>query len=435
MGLIKAAVSAVSGNLADQWLEAIEADNMTETVLVAQGVAVNTGKGSNKKGSSNVVSNGSKIHVYPNQMMLLVENGRIIDYSAEEGCYTVDNSSSPSLFNGQFKEALKETFERFKFGGVPSQSQRVYFINLSEIPGIRYGTKNPIQYFDNFYNAELFMRCHGCYSIRITDPIKFFMQTQLAKVSRFDAAAMNTQYTNEFMTALESAVNQMSADGKRVSFIQSQSGELCKYMNNCLDESWRSRKGFEIETVAINISYDEQSQKLINMRNQGAMMSDPTIREGYVQSNIAEGIKAAGSNTAGASQAFMGMGMGMNAAGGFMSAASEKNAMQMQMQQQQMQAAQQAAAQQASQPQASTPAAGEWKCTCGHTNTGKFCAECGTKMPEETAGWKCSCGHINTGKFCSECGSKMPEQSESWQCSCGQVNTGKFCSACGKPRS
>ncbi len=426
MGLIKAAVSAVSGNLADQWLEAIEADNMTETVLMAPGVAVNRGKGSNTKGNSNVISNGSKIHVYPNQMMLLVENGRIIDYCAEEGCYTVDSSSSPSLFNGQFKEALKETFERFKFGGVPSQAQRVYFINLSEITGIRYGTRNPIQYFDNFYNAELFMRCHGTYSIRITDPIKFFMETQLAKASRFDVAAMNSQYTEEFMTALESTVNQMSADGKRVSFIQSKSKELCEYMNSCLDESWRSRKGFEIEAVTINISYDEQSQKLINMRNQGAMMSDPTIREGYVQSNIAEGIKAAGSNTAGAAQAFMGMGMGMNAAGGFMGAASQTNAMQMQMQQQQMQAAQQ----QVSQPQA--PAAGEWKCACGHVNTGKFCAECGAKKPEEPEGWKCTCGHINTGKFCSECGSKKPEQSEEWQCSCGQVNKGKFCSGCGK---
>ena len=76
------------------------------------------------------------------------------------------------------------------------------------------------------------------------------------------------------------------------------------------------------------------------MRNKGAMMSDPTIREGFVQSSVAQGMQAAGSNTSGAANAFMGMGMGMNAAGGFMSAASQTNAAQMAQQQAAQQAAQ-----------------------------------------------------------------------------------------------
>ena len=116
-----------------------------------------------------------------------------------------------------------------------------------------------------------------------------------------------------------------------------------------------------------SISYDDESKALINMRNQGAMMSDPTVREGYVQSSIAKGMQAAGSNTAGAGQAFMAMGMGMQGAGGFMSSASATNAQQMQMQQQAAQQAQQAAA---------APANG-WTCSCGATNTGKFCTNCG----------------------------------------------------------
>lgn len=433
MGLIKAAVSAVSGNLADQWLEVLEPDNMSGETLMTKGVLVNRKKGANTKGNSNIVSNGSVVHVYPNQMMLLVDGGKIIDYCAEEGYYTVNTSTTPSLFNGELKASLKDTFNRFRFGGVAPQSQYVYYINLQEISGLKFGTRTPINYFDNFYNAELNLRCHGSYSIKITDPIKFFSEAVPRNASRFDIAAINGQYLDEFLNALQSAISQMSVDGVRISNIGSKTMDLKNYMERCLDQSWNELRGFEIVSVGIaSLSYDEDSQKLIHMRSQGAMMSDPSIREGYVQSNIAEGLKAAGSNTAGASQAYMAMGMGMNSTGNFMNAASNTNAMQMQAQQSAQQAMQRQAAAQSQSVQQQTEA-DCWKCSCGKTNTGKFCAECGSKKPEET-GWKCSCGKINTGKFCSECGSPKPEDT-SWQCTCGQVNSGKFCSGCGAART
>ena len=104
----------------------------------------------------------------------------------------------------------------------------------------------------------------------------------------------------------------MSVDGVRISSLPSKSAELAKYLSDALDATWNELRGVEICSVGIaSISYDEESKKLINMRNQGAMLSDATIREGYVQGAVAEGLKAAGSNTAGAAQAFMGMGMGM----------------------------------------------------------------------------------------------------------------------------
>ena len=151
MGIIKAMGQAVSGNLADQWLEAIEANDMGERTVFTNGVLVR--KGENVKGSSDVVSNGSLIHVYDNQFMLLVDGGKIVDYTAEPGYYKVDNSSMPSLFNGQFGDSLKDAFTRMKFGGQTPTAQKVYFINLQEIKGIKFGTRNPINYFDNFYNA------------------------------------------------------------------------------------------------------------------------------------------------------------------------------------------------------------------------------------------------------------------------------------------
>ncbi|MEG0214788.1 MAG: virion core protein, partial [Hungatella sp.] len=173
-------------------------------------------------------------------------------------------------------------------------------------------------------------------------------------------------------------------------------------------------RGIEVQSVGLgSISYDEESQKLINMRNQGAMLSDPGVREGYVQGSIARGMEAAGSNANGSMAGFMGMGVGMNATGGFMGAASNNNMQQMQMNQAQMNQTQMNQAQM-NQAAGQTPAA--------------------VQAAAPTAGWTCACGHVNTGRFCSECGSPKPTDG-SWTCTCGTVNMGKFCSQCGKPRA
>lgn len=424
MGLITAAVSSVSGTLADSWKDVIEPDDMTDGTLLVRGVAIK--KGSNKRGNDNIVSNGSIIHVFPNTLMLLMDGGRIVDYSAQEGYYEVNNSSSPSLFNGELSETLKDTWERFKFGGSPSQRQYVYYINTAEIKGIKFGTRQPVNYFDNFYNAELFLRAHGTYSIKITDPIKFFTEFAPKGTDRIEIKDLSEQLFNEFMDALQSAINQMSVDGVRISAITSKSRELSKYMSTTLDADWNELRGIEICSVGIaSISYDDESKELINMRNKGAMMSDPTIREGFVQSSVAQGFQSAGSNTAGAGNAFMAMGMG--GVGGFMNNASQANAAQMQMQMQQQAMQQQNAAQQTSQQSANT-----WKCSCGTENTGNFCNNCGAKKPAPAGEWTCSCGTKNTGNFCGGCGAKRP--SADWTCSCGAVNTGNFCNNCGAKR-
>ena len=236
MGIIKAVASAVGGALADQWLEAIEPDDMGDRIVFARGVQVRRGKGSNTKGSSDIVSNGSVIHVYPNQFMMLVDGGKVVDYTAEEGYYTIDHSAMPSMFNGQFGEALKESFNRIRFGGITPTAQKVYYVNLQEIKGIKFGTRNPVNYFDNFYNAELFLRAHGTYSIKVTDPLKFYGEVIPKNADRVDIDSINEQYLSEFLEAFQTSVNQMSADGTRISFVTSKSRELGRYMADTLDE-------------------------------------------------------------------------------------------------------------------------------------------------------------------------------------------------------
>lgn len=404
MGIIRAVTQAIGKGFADQWLEVYEADNMGDKTVFTRGVLIRQGQ--NKKGTVDTVSNGSVIHVYDNQFMLLVDGGKIVDYTAEPGYYTVDNSSMPSLFNGQFGDTLKESFNRIKFGGQTPTVQKVYFINLQEIKGIRFGTRQPINYFDSFYNAELFLRAHGNYSIKIVNPLQFYAEAIPKNKDHVEIEEINEQYLSEFLEALQSAINQMSADGERISYVSSKARELGKYMSTILDEEWNQTRGMEIQAVGLTVSYNEESQKLINMRNEGAMLSDPTVREGYVQGAVARGMEAAGSNANGAMAGFMGMGMASNVTGGMMGAASNTNLAQMQMQQN-------AAAAQMQQ------------------NTAAQAQPAGTAAP--AGSWTCGCGQVNSGKFCSECGKPAP--ASDWTCECGQVNSGKFCSNCGKPRA
>ena len=130
MGIIKAIGQAVGGALADQWLEVYEADDMGGKTVFTSGVLIR--KGQNTKGTDNTVSNGSIIHVYDNQFMMLVDGGKVVDYTAEPGYYKVDNSALPSMFNGQFKDTLKESFDRIRFGGETPTKQKVFFVNLQE---------------------------------------------------------------------------------------------------------------------------------------------------------------------------------------------------------------------------------------------------------------------------------------------------------------
>ena len=402
MGLIKAIASAAGGSLADQWLEVIEPNDMGDNTVFTSGVIVRKDdrRGSNKQYTADTISNWSIIHVYPNQFMILVDGGKIVDYTAEEGYFKVDNSSLPSLFNGSFKDSLKESFQRVKYGGVTPTAQKVYYINLQEIKGIKFGSANPLNYFDDFYNSELFLRTHGTYSIKITDPLLFYTEAIPRNKDKVEMQDINEQYLSEFLDALQSTMNQMSQEGIRISHMASKSRELSKYMSTTLDEEWRQMRGFEVQSVGISsISYDDESKELINMRNKGAMLGDPSVREGYVQGSVARGMEAAGSNEGGATGAFLGMGLGMQATGGFMGAASQSNQNQMQQQNQQTQKAQPA------------PTEASWFCTeCGAKNSGAFCSECGNKRAVAPTS-KCSnCGFEPEGealKFCPQCGTKF----------------------------
>ena len=469
MGIIRAAIDSIGGGLADSWLEVIEPSEMDMRTVFAPGVSVPQGRNdkrnSNTKGTSNTVSNGSIIHVYEHHMMILVDGGAIVDYTAEPGYFKVDNSSLPSLFNGQFGASVKETFNRIKFGGTTPGVQKVFYINTAEMAGINFGTKTPINYYDGVYDMDLNVRAFGKFSIALTEnPLEFYKKViPTSAVTNNEAVdigdLINENYIMEFLDALQQALTEISANNVRISQISTRANRdlLKSTISDLLYESWRRDRGIVIGDVGVTVSYDDETKKILTERNKGAMLKDATIREGYVQGSVARGLEAAGSNANGSMAGFMGMGIGMNAGGNFMGAASNNNMQQMQMQQQSQQQAQQQAAyqqqQQQAQPQqpqsepapapAPAPAADGWTCSCGKTgNIGKFCAECGSPKPApaDNGPWTCpECGNQNSGKFCANCGTKKPEKPKKIKCDkCGYEPDmsgpiPKFCPNCGDP--
>lgn len=429
MGLIKALMDTVGGGLADQWLEVIEADNMANSTLMAGGVKVRRDdpRGSNRKGTQDTVSNGSIIHVYENQFMMLIDGGKVVDYTAEPGYFKVDNSAVPSLFNGQFGDTFKEVFSRIKFGGITPFKQQVVFVNMQEIPNIKFGTPAPVGYYDKTLDLDLQLRSHGTFTLKILNPLKFYVEVapkngeivDFGPDMEIDSVSGSIKQTllSEFLGEFQAALNRVSNDNIRVTQVMSQGPAITKYMREAMDEDWTNIRGLEVLSVGINsITLNEDSQAIINERSRAAAYRDPNMLNAYMGTAVARGIESAGSNEGGSTNAFLGMGMGMQNSG-----IGEF-----------MHGNQQMAQQHTSQEQHThQPTQDGWKCDCGTVNKGKFCTECG-KQHEIPSGWKCGCGAQNKGKFCTECGKPMPVNRVCTKCGNDKFElSDKFCPECG----
>ncbi|MBQ3879715.1 MAG: SPFH domain-containing protein, partial [Oscillospiraceae bacterium] len=111
MGLISAALGTVGGVLADQWKEYFYCEALPLDVLAVKGKKRVSGRSSNTKGSDNIISNGSVIAVADGQCMIIVDQGKIVEFCAEPGEFVYDTSTEPSLFAGKLGESLIAVFK------------------------------------------------------------------------------------------------------------------------------------------------------------------------------------------------------------------------------------------------------------------------------------------------------------------------------------
>lgn len=417
MGLIKAAVNAVGGELADQWLEYFYCNSIDQDVLVTKGKKQTGKRSSNFRGNDNVISNGSGIVVADGQCMVIVENGKIVEACAEPGQYTFQSDVSPSLFSGNFTEGLSEAFDmiakRFSHGGIAGVDQRVYYFNIKEIMDNKFGTAQPVPFRIVDRNIgldiDVSLRCNGAYSYRIINPLLFYANVCGNVEEEYTRDEIAKQLKAEFISALQPAFSRISEQEIRPNALPGHTEELAAAMNEVLDEKWKKLRGISVISVAINsISLTEDDMELIKHAQKVSMMRNPAMAAATLVEAQAEAMKNAASNANGAMTGFMGMNMAGQAGG-----SQAQNLFQMAGQQQvwhQDITEQESGEMQSTKSQLRVQENSEWMCSCGTRNTGKFCMECGARRPESASSYRCSaCGWISQDpqilpKFCPECG-------------------------------
>lgn len=339
MGFIKAFSGALAGTAADQWKDFYgPRGGISGTTALFQAVpnGTNAGRGENTKGSENIITNGSKILVPEGTALITMQDGQITGLIAEPGGFEfrTDDPNSKSIFSGDgiLASTIKQSWERFKFGGQPGEQQLAFYINLKEIPNNKFGTQAEIYWDDAYLNAQVGAVTRGTYTLKIVDPLLFvknYVPTKYLQPNApvFDFADMDndaaTQLFNEVVGTLSAAFSNYTNDaskGNRISKIQGDQIGFAQAMSQAVEEAyqWKSDRGLEIvKTAILAIEYDEDTKALLSDVKKADALAGARGNS-FMQQSVARGMQAAGENPNGGGTSMAFMGMGMNAAGNMM---------------------------------------------------------------------------------------------------------------------
>lgn len=483
MGLIKLAVDVIgaAGKSADNalnsglWKEYFTSGDMSSSVLMKRAEKVMPKGSVNKRTDDNLISSGSGIDVQDNQCMIIVENGRVVEVCTEPGRYTYNSSTAPSLFCGNNK-GIKATFGEFvnqmSAGGQRFSTQRVYFINMGRIwDPILWGLGNVgfVHTFQpnpniNPIRMNVKLKAHGSICTRIENPLNFYKEigSQMAGGDNNGLITVKTLGDSLFKsmkTALTQAVSSSLAQASKdnpISYteIMIYADTISKYVTDRMANHSLVQAGFGFYDFYIDGSpevSDEDYKRIMDMEEKYNMVSNPMLASYDIQKTFATGFQEAGKN--GGVSGIMGMGMAMGG-GGFgqfgqfqpqqnMNQGYQGQNQNMGYQGQNQNMGYQGQNQNPAQSQNSGQSgSGSWTCSCGTTNHGNFCLNCGNKKPQpvnnNNESWTCSCGTVVNGRFCFNCGAKKPENKKIRCDKCGWTPpegfpSMRFCPECGDP--
>ena len=392
MGLLKATTNSISQVVGDQFKEFITPATTDKTVLVQKGV-VNHGVG-NTNPTEGIITNGSKIVIPEGYAMMIVDNGAIKEFSAEAGEFIWDQSSEPSIFEGGFfngiGESIKRIGNRITFGGQTAHDQRVYYVNLLNITGNKFGSTNTETIFDPVYGS-VEITFFGEYSFKVVDPTILItnvlgsMPKDEVTVDEVVGGQLKMEFTSNVSTCI---ADLMTTNNISFNTVQKYKNEVVKVMNDLLDESWVKQYGLEIQDMALNINASDESKAIIREvdseisreKRRGDMYAaNPS---GMMAAATADAMVNASKNENGAMMGFMGMNMGQNVGASVMSEAANMTP---------TQNTANVTPEEVVMSSVQTPEKTE-EAPKEETNIPKFCGDCGTPV---------------TGKFCSSCGKQL----------------------------
>ncbi len=299
-------------------------------------------------------------------------------------------------------------WERFTYNGESAKEQYVFFFNIKEIIGNKFGTATPIPFQDwahpipNQMTGSLMplrveVRCFGKYTFKIENPARF-MNEIAGTADIYKKDQLNEQMRSEVIASFQNILNELGNSVHKVPVMElpSQTDEIKQIMDeNVFDEPIR-RRGIKLEGFIVeSVTLDEESEKKID---EYELSSNASMQQGKLVGAYANAVQDAANNANGAANGFMGIGMMNMASGGMMGGATTGP----------WQQQQQAPNQQPQQAQTNTgaqPTGDTWTCpNCNITVSGKFCQECGKAKPEKAFCPNCGKEVAKDAKFCPECG-------------------------------
>lgn len=348
MGIIKAATGSVSGVMADQWLEIYTCEGMPNDTLAMRGVKKTDGKSANTKGEDTVISDGSLVIVHDGQCALAVDRGEIIgEYYAGENTYHSDRSKS-IFHKGGFKGVVKQSWERFGYGGVSAVYQVIMYIDLKEHHGNPFSVTRAVNIKDrhSLTQMDINVTLSGMYSFRVTDPVTFYQRVCGKSTGTVTTKLVLPQLTAEFNAALAMALAQLSREGAiSPTDISSDTDALSEKVTAMISQKWEALRGFAIVSVAIvGVDISPKDMALLQGLERDKAFTEPTMAAAHITGAQGDAMRTAAGNPAGG-------GIGVVAAVG--------------------------AERLFGQQEPSIPA--QWVCSCGSVNRSKFCPECGKK--------------------------------------------------------
>ena len=345
MGLIKAASGALGGSLADQWKDFFTVpQSLPQTAAVFTAVlrGTNAGRGSDTKSSQAIITNGSKIIVPEGYGLLTFQDGQITSLTTDPGGYIWDsddlNSKSIFVEGGVMSPIVKQSWERFKFGGRPGSQQLALFVNLKELPNNKFGTQSAIYWDDSYLNAQVGATTRGTYTVKVVDPILFVRNVLASSFLQNGEVFDFTDPQNEFglqlftevVASLAGAFSAYTNDpskGNRILNIQRDSVGFGAALSGAVDDAfqWTSERGLSIVKVAIvGIEYDEPTRELLKVVQRADSLSG-TRGNSNLQASVAAGLEAAGSVDGAAGIVGLGVAAGGVGIAGLSQPASDPN--------------------------------------------------------------------------------------------------------------
>ena len=407
---------------------------------------------------------GTQLIVHESQEAIFFRDGKALDRFGA-GKYTLDTESLP-LMKGFFK----------KVANGPSQFHaEVYFVNLTTIMGVKWGTDSKVRMYDPASGLHLEIGAFGEFNIRVADSGKVLLKlvgTELGLKredilgsSGYSTASVSGKFRALVMTKVKSFLPKSIRENNiDILEVDEHLDEISEYIRQELNKVFETY-GFilpEFFVTSISTPDDDpnfrrlkmqHAERYLKVQEERIKQAEAEARRGrvVVEAETDAEVKIIGVKAEEEAVRRMAYAEAEKERAQGLAHADALKAMGGNYQMETNRVVGKAAAENESSGNVSGIASDIVKTGVGLgvgigvaktvvNSVGDVTKDIVNPVADNSApimGWTCpNCGTTgNDGKFCKECGTKKPEESINWVCpDCGTTNDGKFCKNCGRKR-